>query len=192
MPPQKPPALRKVPIHKLDQIEKQYDEPDDEFEFITITLLPYLYKRTAQSQFVITYHELVSYLNCFCRDYCMVAEITKDGNVHYHGWVVWERSQSFMTFSDSLKHANHYFGFVYKTKLKDGACKDVQRKRMREYMLKDIRTTYRMIRSVKILFNKQEITNTVIFLNTPSLLDDGVDHSLMPLGIQVIEPDNEE
>jgi len=58
-------------------------------DFLTVTLNPQWYSRKACDQFKQTKDTLKHILKKFSDNFCMIAELTKQGNVHYHGWIVY-------------------------------------------------------------------------------------------------------
>lgn len=62
----------------------QYSWVDDTDIFFTVTLSPDLYQYDCRSQQRKTFNKLESYLQKHCDKYFMVAELTKDCNIHYH------------------------------------------------------------------------------------------------------------
>lgn len=113
-------------------------KPLDGSQFITITLPPSAYKFKAQEQHTKIKDIIFITMNTHCLNFCMVAELTKQANVHYHGWFT-ERYANATTFLlDHLKQ--RYLGF---TQVNKERIHHVDR--TGNYMMKDIELTKRLI-----------------------------------------------
>lgn len=132
-------------------LKEKVRKPVKPFEFITITLKPKLYSFTAEQQFRFTYKYVEACTNVL-EDYCCVAELTKDGNVHYHLWTVGDHG----IFIDRLKKYTECIGIINVTKLKHAIILEEQAQNTYNYMTKDIERTYSRIRNTKMVFNKIE------------------------------------
>lgn len=58
-----------------------------DIDFITITLNPSWYSRKACDQFKQSKDMVKQILKKFSNEFFLIAELTKAGNVHYHGWI---------------------------------------------------------------------------------------------------------
>lgn len=126
--------------------------PPAGFKFITQTLSPRLYKYGIHQQFSMTMNDLVSVLDYLCQDYCIITEVTDDGNVHYHFWVVFRKQFSFPHYKETIK-ANSKFGFSMLSKNNYKKTTLQQQNDCFNYMKKDIEKTYGLIRSRSIVTN---------------------------------------
>jgi len=52
--------------------------------FVTVTLLPYMYGEDARTQLKKTFQPIKDLLQIYSDKYLIIAELTKDGNIHYH------------------------------------------------------------------------------------------------------------
>jgi len=61
--------------------------PDDAW-FITITLNPQFYRRRAHYQYKAIIDPVKTIIKSFCCEFTLIPELTKAGNIHLHGYVV--------------------------------------------------------------------------------------------------------
>lgn len=82
--------------------------------FVTITLLPKMYKQDAEHQYDATVDPIQKILSLFfCEDYSLVAELTRNSNIHYHA--IGRRKECFDSLRKKLndKFRNDpLFGFI--------------------------------------------------------------------------------
>lgn len=121
-------------------------------QFITITLPPRAYKYKAADQFARVKKLLVMIFSVHCDQWCLVAELSNQSNVHFHGWFTEMYHQSTLILIDVLKDA--YFGF---TKVNAERINQVNRTFV--YMTKDLEITKKLIKdpviSLHIMKNKK-------------------------------------
>lgn len=82
--------------------------------FLTVTISPKLNKLHPKIQFLKAFYPMVDILDRFCGDYCIVTELSGDGNVHFHAWFTYRnpnhRVRLICTFKE--KKYNSILGFV--------------------------------------------------------------------------------
>lgn len=100
--------------------------------FFTITLKPKLYKYSSITQLELTNMKLFHLIYSCCRHYIVVAEHTKQGNVHYHA-IVDVDDLSKMLLLNLLKKQKE-FGFI-----KMDPNQIVHKKACAEYLCKSLR-----------------------------------------------------
>lgn len=81
--------------------------------FFTVTLKPNLYELTARQQIKKTFKKLSEVLKPLAMKYLLVAELTKQCNIHYHGIIQWDtttmdKDTMSMIFLDNLKPLVNY------------------------------------------------------------------------------------
>lgn len=139
----------------IDSIIDRIDRPKAPFEFITQTLNPKLNKYPAHKQFSDTFSSLVSVIDEFADDFCVVVEITEKGNVHYHYWIEYSEGNSYAHIADCFKCMYTTFGMNFKTVLKTNKTFEEQCESVYNYMKKDIKKTYQFTRSKQIVMTKE-------------------------------------
>lgn len=82
----------------------------------TITLKPNLFQYKAEEQYDKSYLTLVKHLMTLSKKFSVVAELTKNYNIHYHGIITFtlhekQKSNFMKKFTDSFRK-NTCFGFV--------------------------------------------------------------------------------
>lgn len=107
-------------------------------KFITITLLPKIYKYTANEQFSRMRSVLINVLNVACKEWVLHAELTEQANVHYHGWYTEAFPGATLQLLDCFKG---YTGFIQVNKQ---PITDI--KRTYEYMRKSDEVTRKFIK----------------------------------------------
>lgn len=118
-------------------------EPIPGSQFITITLPPRAYKFNAQKQYDKVKDIVFQIMATHSNQFCLVAELTKQANVHFHGWFTERYENSTVILLDVFKSAP--LGFV---KVNDERIHDV--KRTYEYMQKDVAQTLKLIKKIVI------------------------------------------
>lgn len=102
----------------------------------TLTLRPLLYSKTPQQQFDITSSLIKQVLSRY--KYTLIAELTQEHNVHYHGLVDIEGIVAKDAFLNCFRSLNKYLGRK--------SCTGVQYESSYEkYMVKDIDKTFKVI-----------------------------------------------
>ncbi len=132
----------------------QKAEPVRGSQFITITLPPKAYKFKAKEQFERTKPGIMDTFLTHTNDYCLIAELTEQGNVHYHGWFTERYDRSTLFLLDHLKQ--RHLGFVQINKAR---INDVER--TYKYMCKDIDITKKLIKH-PVLSNKLKILSKTL------------------------------
>lgn len=129
--------------------------PPRHFKFVTQTLSPKLYSKSRLQQFQTTINDLISVLDYISEDYNLVTEITDDGNVHYHFWVIFKERFSYCHYKEIISN-NYKFGFNMLTKIKHDKTTLQQQQNTYSYMIKSIEKTYDIIRCKSIVTNKSD------------------------------------
>ena len=113
----------------------------------TVTLKPNLFKDSAEVQYDKTYLTLVKHLMSLSKQFSVVAELTKNYNIHYHGIIrfVINHKNLMKRFVDSFRH-NTCFGFVNIKQIVDEAG-------WVEYITKDIHSTRESISRPPVLMD---------------------------------------
>lgn len=106
--------------------------------FITITLPPKAYRFKAAEQFMRVKPYLLDAFQAHAKEYCLIAELTGKGNVHFHGWFNPRYDKAAIFLLDTLKQ--RHLGMV---KINDEIIKETER--TYRYMIKDLLTTKRLI-----------------------------------------------
>lgn len=65
----------------------EFNIPDNSW-FITITLNPQFYRRRAHYQYKAIVEPVKTILKSFCKEFTVIPELTKAGNIHLHGYIV--------------------------------------------------------------------------------------------------------
>lgn len=111
--------------------------------FVTFTLQPQLYGKTARQQLRSTWKKANFELQRVCKSYHLVAELTKKANIHYHAIVEFDICQFFdaddlsIILYDNLKTSN-VFGRSESEKIKDIT-------KTTNYIIKDLEKTTKII-----------------------------------------------
>lgn len=122
--------------------------------FITITIPPRYYRRTAMNQFKATKPTIKNILNSFFRTAIVVAELTERGNIHYHilgNFKEHEGSQRVykIGFIDSLK------------KFARTDCQIAKQPMVAmRYLTKDLNVTAPIIEDLPYILHKERATGT--------------------------------
>lgn len=117
------------------------DLEEDLTIFLTITLRPKLYKFQAITQYEISLHTVIDILDKHMRNYSIVAELTKECNVHYHVIGHARGISNLMRLLDSSKK-NRVIGFI---KRSPNIHNIESLDRAIHYILKDIPNTNKII-----------------------------------------------
>lgn len=107
--------------------------------FITITIKPKFYKYTSVTQFELSNGEVVGIFNTLTKDYIVVPEHTKAGNIHYHAVVTFREDTQRISFINKLKK-NSTLGFV---KFDTNEIRNSLK--VMEYMTKDLYETLKIL-----------------------------------------------
>jgi len=109
----------------------------DTFKYsFTVTLKPNLFKLIAEEQYDKTYLPLYKHLAAMSHKFTLIAELTKNANVHYHGMIQFPMNKKVIfrkKFIDSFRKSKE-FGFVNITQITD-------EEGWRKYIIKDINET---------------------------------------------------
>lgn len=120
--------------------------------FITVTLKPKLYKYPSTTQFEMTACQLEVYANQYATNFDILPELTNEGNIHYHGWLLFPDNLHKFKFQDKVKKDKN-LGFI---KINTEPIIDCQR--VAEYMTKSFDITSKIVRSPKALHIKDCLT----------------------------------
>jgi len=110
---------------------------------ITVTLKPVMYRHAAEIQFSQTYEVLLKHLRTFTPRITLLAELTKDFNVHYHGLIQFSKDDVLRyhnlakRFKDSFRKSK-VFGHIVIVMAHDLPG-------WKEYCTKDLEETYRLL-----------------------------------------------
>lgn len=117
-------------------------------DFLTITLNPTWYSRKAVDQFKQSKEMVKQILKKFSDNFCMIAELTKQGNVHYHGWIVYNNlhETTRVHVLDCLK----VLGLAH---IKEDTIKNIER--VYEYMTKQVKYTNEFISNPIVKYKKK-------------------------------------
>lgn len=113
------------------------------YHFVTISLQPSLYKHKARQQLKKTQLHIMRILSGLSNDFYLVAELTKQCNIHYHACVMWKPSTDFSQddykylYYDIMKNSA-LFGI---TKVNELVIAREHSQRTQDYMAKDIKRT---------------------------------------------------
>lgn len=127
--------------------------------FFTVTLRPNLYKDIAEEQYDLTAERLLNHIKedypC-CVKTTIVAELTKNMNIHYHGIIMFDLNEVRFKnlskyFIDSFRD-NKKFGFVNISQIED-------EKKVLDYVSKSIQDTALSIGKKVILIDEFEYLN---------------------------------
>lgn len=115
--------------------------------FVTVTLLPYMYGEDARTQLKKTFQSIKDLLQIYSDKFLIVAELTKDGNIHYHASVK-PRSNDMdypdAIILDALKKHNKGKVKIFGRSQVDSDNK-YQVKTRFEYLTKDLNKTYKIV-----------------------------------------------
>lgn len=119
--------------------------------FLTVTLNPQWYSRKAADQFKQTKDMLKNILKKFSDEFIMVAELTKQGNVHYHGWIKYRNSHDMIDIHllDTLK----VIGLSHMKKIDNV---EGSQKKTLEYMFKNWNATRQFISNPIVRYRKKQ------------------------------------
>lgn len=150
-------VMRRVHPAKIQMLIHAVRPPpkDTPFEFITQTLKPFMYADPAFVQFKKSYSLIQSVLNYLAYDYCLVAEITKEGNVHFHAWVIFTEGKDYSMYADCIKQCG-VFGFSCLSKKNSDKPISDQRRDAYDYLTKDLERSYKFIRHLDLVHNRTE------------------------------------
>lgn len=108
-------------------------------DFITVSILPRYYKQKARQQFLKTIDHIHKLIQTVSTEYAWVAELTQQGNIHYH--IVSMANQEYANdiIMDTIKgHKKLGNTFINKSKVTDTL-------RTYNYLIKDVPKTHRMV-----------------------------------------------
>lgn len=128
-------------------------EPVPGSQFITITLPPRAYKHKAAKQHKLVKSTIYNIMRVHCKDFCIIAELTEQANVHYHGWFTEAYEHAMLFMLDNFKEV---VGFVKVNKERI-----THVKRTYDYMRKDMANT------AKIIGKNIVISNNIRSMNMP-------------------------
>lgn len=148
-------STKQVKQSVIDKLLKEIRIPEPGFKFITQTLSPKLYKYSAIKQFRFTVNDIISVLDYVGNDYCMVTELTNEGNVHYHFWIVFKEGFTGANYLDIMKY-NTRFGFSKISKENSNKTMLAMKMDTYNYMLKDVYKSYQLIRCSSIVTNRND------------------------------------
>lgn len=157
-----------VSQHRVERIMSSIKMPPANFVFITQTLKPSLYKHSMRKQFDMTYMDFVLMVEYVAEEFCIVAELTKDGNIHYHGWLLYKESKVGRKMLNEMIKANDKFGYIYFSKVNFNKTSSEQMKDAYAYLCKDVEETYRFLRTMFVFTKRCENTDVeeLEYLNT--------------------------
>jgi len=125
-------------------MEPTSPRPESNFtHFVTFTLQPKLYGKSARQQLRATFNKANYELQRVCKSYKLVAELTKSCNIHYHAIVQFDQSEFFTIYDhclillDNIKSSN-VFGRTESEEIRDFA-------KTQTYLTKDIAQTNRIL-----------------------------------------------
>lgn len=87
-------------------------------KFLTVTLKPHMYSDVFVKQLMDTRWKLTRLLDRYCFDYCLVAEATEVGNLHYHAWIQMRNINHTPVLCNNIKKLKE-FGFISLSKPMD-------------------------------------------------------------------------
>lgn len=125
-------------------------QPQIGSDFLTVTLNPQWYSRKAADQFKQSKDTLKHILKKFSDNFCMIAELTKQGNVHYHGWIVYRNKHD--TTKQHLLDTLKVLGLSH---IKEDTIKNTER--VLEYMTKQVKFTNEFINNPIVRYKKKNI-----------------------------------
>lgn len=117
-------------------------------QHVTITLHPDMYAQRAISQYKKSIKVLAKLLEAYTDRFLVVAELTRNGNVHYHVVLTWRASNDLARemFNDDMKSLHKMFGnILYNEHVIEN---EKERLRVWNYITKEIVKT-------KAIFNKR-------------------------------------
>lgn len=124
---------------------KQEIKPIPGAHFVTITLDPKSYKFCASVQHDMTVNFIETLLYDTCSNFQCTPELTEDGNVHYHAWLIFNDITSRMIFIDRIKR-NRLLGFM---KINKEVIAEEHVGRVQEYLCKSFDITCKVIKTVR-------------------------------------------
>lgn len=107
--------------------------------FYTVTLRPVLYKYASREQFGQTAYLIRNCASKYAKEYGIMPEITKDGNVHYHFWALFDNDTKRFLLLNELKR-KRTLGFVKLTP--EVIREETNLHRVIDYTLKEYDKTY--------------------------------------------------
>lgn len=125
--------------------------------FLTVTLAPRWYSSKAADQFRQTKDTLKNILKKFSDDFYMIAELTKQGNVHYHGYINYRVVHS--TVDNHLLDTLKVLGLSYIKKIDQIADSS---DKVKQYMLKHIEETKQFISNPIVKYKKKVRGATIV------------------------------
>jgi len=119
--------------------------------FLTVTLNPTWYSRKAADQFKQSKDMLKNILKKFSDEFLMIAELTKQGNVHYHGWIKYRTDHE--TIDIHLLDTLKVLGLSHMKKI--DKIEGSQKKTL-EYMFKNWDATRQFISNPVVRYRKKQ------------------------------------
>jgi len=88
--------------------------------FITQTICPKLYTKSAELQFALTLNPFLKILEKYCYNYSYVTELTEHANVHYHAWIELRNDNNkYRLINEIKKTRNLGFCMINKERIED-------------------------------------------------------------------------
>lgn len=123
----------------------------------TITLQSKMFKYTPQEQYDHTYLELCKRLKALGTTLTVIAELTLNANIHYHGVIQFHvKSKSHLVDFKNCFRTSKIFGYSVLKQIEDEAG-------WSEYVLKNVRETTMTINRPAIIVDEMEIEKTNYF-----------------------------
>lgn len=142
---------------KLTEQEIQSLKPPKCAWFMTVTLKPKVYKYSTTTQFELSVQELEHICILHSTAFAFVPEITKQGNVHYHGWITFFDTLNKIHFINNIKKRHNMLGFL---KINDQPIEEVDR--TYQYIIKELKPiTAKAINSVRSIVTTNLNTSSV-------------------------------
>lgn len=125
----------------------------------TVTLKPDCFKQPAEIQYDRTYNQLKEYLSDMSFYYTLVAELTKNKNIHYHGVIKFplpNLRDVIKMFKDRFRN-DKLFGFVDIKVMSDS-------EGWLDYISKELKETYQSINRRPIIYDGYDLFPTDNFV----------------------------
>lgn len=130
---------------------KQHMPVSENTYFITVTLKPKVYKFLTATQFDITRLHLIEQLHKHTDKFIIVPEVTKLGNVHYHGII--HSSRGIVSFINAIKkQGKNNIGFMKVTPNPLDSKENLDR--AYEYVTKDLNITGNYINNMPLSYDE--------------------------------------
>jgi len=146
--------------YKLSSLNELKDKtintmPDGSY-FLTITLDPKIYKRTISEQFITVRDFIKNILKQYSDNFWLVAELTEQSNVHFHGFISFAQSHYKHHIIDALKRFP-----LGMSKINNSVI--VEKRRTVEYMYKEYPHTTQFINKPLIRYKKKILLDGAAF-----------------------------